>query len=88
MLKKTKFFTDLKYLNNKTLLVTGATGSFGNAIVEKILQYGNLKRLVVFSRDEYKQSVMKQKLSEIIINNLVLFINVNRVSPCLKCILL
>lgn len=64
MLKKTKFFTDLKYLNKKTLLVTGATGSFGTAMIEKLLQYANLKRLVIFSRDEYKQSVMKQKLEK------------------------
>ena len=51
MLKKTKFFTDLKYLNKKTLLVTGATGSFGTAMIEKLLQYANLKRLVIFSHN-------------------------------------
>ena len=64
MLKKTQFFTDLSYLYKKTLLVTGATGSFGSAMIEKLLQYGNLKRLVIFSRDEYKQFKLKQKLKK------------------------
>lgn len=62
MLNKTQFYINLKYLQNKTLLVTGATGSFGSSMIEKLLQYASLKRLVIFSRDEYKQSVMKQKL--------------------------
>ena len=43
-------------LNNKSILVTGGTGSFGQAFVRKVLnKYPSLKRLVVFSRDELKQ---------------------------------
>lgn len=49
-------------LNNLSILVTGGTGSFGQAFVEKILKnYPKIKRLVVFSRDELKQDIMKTK---------------------------
>ncbi|MFN3554331.1 MAG: UDP-N-acetylglucosamine 4,6-dehydratase (inverting) [Bacteroidales bacterium] len=48
-------------LNDKSVLITGGTGSFGKKFVETILQrYPNLKRLVVFSRDELKQFEMAQ----------------------------
>jgi len=41
---------------NKSVLITGGTGSFGQAFVRKVLkQYPGLKRLVIFSRDELKQ---------------------------------
>ena len=42
----------------KSLLITGGTGSFGKAFVTKVLKNYNIKRLVVFSRDELKQSEM------------------------------
>ena len=46
----------------KSLLVTGGTGSFGQAFVKTILnRYKNIKRLVVFSRDEQKQFFMSQE---------------------------
>lgn len=46
-------------LNNKSLLITGGTGSFGKAFVKTILErYPKIKRLVVFSRDELKQFEM------------------------------
>ncbi|WP_017732987.1 UDP-N-acetylglucosamine 4,6-dehydratase (inverting) [Nafulsella turpanensis] len=46
-------------LNNKSILVTGATGSFGHKFVATILErYPKIKRLVVFSRDELKQHNM------------------------------
>lgn len=48
-------------LNNKSILITGGTGSFGKAFVEIILKrYPNVKRLVIFSRDELKQFEMGQ----------------------------
>ena len=48
-------------LNNKAVLVTGGTGSFGKAFVKRTLaQYPGIKRLVVFSRDELKQFEMSQ----------------------------
>jgi UDP-N-acetylglucosamine 4,6-dehydratase/5-epimerase len=46
----------------KSILITGGTGSFGKAFVERILTYfPNVERLVVFSRDELKQFEMAQK---------------------------
>ena len=51
--------------NNKSILITGGTGSFGNEFVETILKkYKNLKKLIIFSRDELKQSEMSKKYSE------------------------
>ena len=51
-------------LNNKSILVTGATGSFGKKFVETVLnRYPEVRRLVVFSRDELKQFEMEQKFS-------------------------
>ncbi len=48
-------------LNNKSLLITGGTGSFGKAFVKTILaRHPGLRRLVVFSRDELKQFEMAQ----------------------------
>lgn len=49
-----------KMLENKVLLITGGTGSFGNALLEKIKDM-NLKEIRIFSRDEKKQFDMKQK---------------------------
>lgn len=47
-------------LNNKSILITGGTGSFGKAFVKSILQkYPDIKRLVIFSRDEQKQFQME-----------------------------
>lgn len=49
-------------LNNKSILVTGGTGSFGKAFVRYILnQWPDIKRLVIFSRDEQKQFQMAQE---------------------------
>lgn len=39
---------------DKTILITGGTGSFGNAVIKKLLEY-DIKKIVVFSRDEKKQ---------------------------------
>jgi UDP-N-acetylglucosamine 4,6-dehydratase len=48
-------------INGKSILITGGTGSFGKAFVQKILtNYPEVKRLVVYSRDELKQSDMEQ----------------------------
>ena len=46
----------------KSILITGGTGSFGQAFVETVLdRFKNIKRVVVFSRDEQKQFFMSQK---------------------------
>lgn len=49
-------------LNNKSVLITGGTGSFGKAFVKTVLErYPAINRLVVFSRDELKQFEMAQQ---------------------------
>lgn len=49
-------------LNNKSLLITGGTGSLGKALTKHIFEnYPEVKRLVIFSRDEQKQFQMRQK---------------------------
>lgn len=49
-------------LNDKSVLITGGTGSFGKKFVETILtRYPEVKRIVIYSRDELKQSELKQK---------------------------
>jgi UDP-N-acetylglucosamine 4,6-dehydratase len=50
-------------LRGKSVLITGGTGSFGKRFVATALERLELKRLVVFSRDELKQSEMQQKFS-------------------------
>jgi len=51
-------------LNNRSVLVTGGTGSFGKAFVRTVLErYPKIERLVVFSRDEVKQYEMSQEFS-------------------------
>lgn len=49
-------------LRNKTVLVTGGTGSFGQKFIETILtKFPDVKKVIVFSRDELKQFEMSQK---------------------------
>jgi FlaA1/EpsC-like NDP-sugar epimerase len=46
-------------LTNKSILITGGTGSLGKALTKRIFNtYPNVKRLVIFSRDEKKQFLM------------------------------
>lgn len=52
-------------LNNKTVLITGGTGSFGKKFIETILsRYPDVKKIIIYSRDELKQSIIKQKYPE------------------------
>ena len=50
-------------LDGKSILVTGATGSFGHRFVETVLKRYNPRRLIIFSRDEMKQYEMSQTFS-------------------------
>jgi len=60
-------------LNGKSILVTGGTGSFGKEFIKTILaKYPNIERVIVFSRDEYKQFVMSN-MSEFLDNNKLRF---------------
>jgi UDP-N-acetylglucosamine 4,6-dehydratase (inverting) len=52
-------------LNNKSILITGGTGSFGKAFAKRLLTaYPGVKRLVIYSRDELKQFEMNQVFSD------------------------
>ena len=46
---------------NKTILITGGTGSFGHAFVPMTLEKYNPKKIIIFSRDEMKQWEMAKK---------------------------
>jgi len=48
-------------LNNKTILVTGGTGSFGKKFIQTILEDYEPKKVIVYSRDELKQFEMQQQ---------------------------
>ena len=50
--------------NNKSIFITGGTGSFGHKFVEKILKKYKPKKLIIFSRDEYKQQQMNKIFSK------------------------
>jgi UDP-N-acetylglucosamine 4,6-dehydratase len=49
----------MEYFKNKTLLITGGTGSFGNAVLRRFLNTG-ISEIRIFSRDEKKQDDMRQ----------------------------
>jgi UDP-N-acetylglucosamine 4,6-dehydratase len=52
-------------LDKKTVLITGGTGSFGKQFIESILsRYPKVQKIIIFSRDELKQSDLKQKYPE------------------------
>lgn len=48
-------------LNNKSILITGGTGSFGKAFTERILKEYNPEKIVIYSRDEFKQDLMAKE---------------------------
>jgi UDP-N-acetylglucosamine 4,6-dehydratase/5-epimerase len=48
-------------LNNKTILITGGTGSFGKHFTELILKKYSPKKIIIYSRDEFKQDIMKKE---------------------------
>ncbi len=49
-------------MKNKTLLITGGTGSFGNAVLNRFLNTDHFSEIRIFSRDEKKQDDMRNKL--------------------------
>lgn len=65
-------------LNNRSILITGGTGSFGKKFIEMIFQNYSPRRVVIYSRDEYKQYIVKnmfaQKLTEEQMSKLRFFI--------------
>ena len=51
-------------LNDKTILITGGTGSFGKSFTRYVLKHYQPKKIIIYSRDEYKQFVMQNELKE------------------------
>lgn len=54
----------LDFLEDSSILVTGGTGSFGQSFVRALLERSAAKRIIVFSRDELKQSQMRSTLKD------------------------
>lgn len=50
-------------ITQKTLLITGGTGSFGNAVLRRFLQTNHFKEIRIFSRDEKKQDDLRKELN-------------------------
>lgn len=48
-------------LNNKTILVTGGTGSFGHCFTRYVLEHYDVKKIIIYSRDEFKQFLMQNE---------------------------
>ena len=51
-------------LNGKTILITGGTGSFGHAFTEFVLKHYQPEKIIIYSRDEFKQFHMANKFRE------------------------
>jgi len=51
-------------LNNKTILITGGTGSFGKAFTKYVLEHYDPKKIIIYSRDEFKQWLMGNEFKE------------------------
>ena len=51
-------------LDNKTILITGGTGSFGKCFTRYVFTHYNPKKVIVYSRDEFKQFIMQNEFRE------------------------
>ena len=60
-------------INNKTILITGGTGSFGSKFARLLLKKYKPKKLIIFSRDELKQSELKPYLEKLSKKTLIRF---------------
>ena len=58
---KKKIQEELVNTEKLSILVTGATGTFGQKFIEHLLEKDNTQRIIVFSRDELKQHEMREK---------------------------
>ena len=55
-------------INYNSILITGGTGSFGRAFVKHLISSKKFKRIVIFSRDEWKQSEMQKEFHSLNMN--------------------
>ena len=51
-------------LNDKAILITGGTGSFGKAFTKYVLTHYNPRKIIIYSRDEFKQFLMQNEFKE------------------------
>lgn len=51
-------------LNNSTILITGGTGSFGKQFIQTVMERYEPKKLIIYSRDEYKQYMVREKFKK------------------------
>ncbi len=54
----------MNLFDNKSILITGGTGSFGNKFVSYLLKHAKAKKIIIYSRDELKQFEMQQRVSD------------------------
>ncbi|MFN3870844.1 MAG: UDP-N-acetylglucosamine 4,6-dehydratase (inverting) [Aquificaceae bacterium] len=54
----------MSFLKDKVILITGGTGSFGRAFVKYLLKYHNPRKIILLSRDEFKQWQMSKEFPE------------------------
>ena len=64
----------MRQFDDKSVLITGGTGSFGRRLVDTLLRHSRARRVIVFSRDEYKQYEMQQNLASIGLDRMRFFI--------------
>ncbi|HUH84461.1 MAG TPA: UDP-N-acetylglucosamine 4,6-dehydratase (inverting) [Stellaceae bacterium] len=64
----------MRQFDGCTVLVTGGTGSFGRRFIETLLRFSRARRLIVLSRDEYKQYEMQQQFAAFDTSRLRFFI--------------
>ena len=55
---------DPEFFKDRSVLITGGTGSLGHELVRVLLQFSKPRRILILSRDEYKQYVMGEKFQE------------------------
>lgn len=60
-------------LNGKTILITGGTGSFGKAFTRYALTHYKPKKIIIYSRDEFKQFLMQNEFKELNKDNILRF---------------
>ncbi len=60
-------------LNDKTILVTGGTGSFGKCFTKYVLTHYNPKKIIIYSRDEFKQFMMQNEFKDLNTKNQLRF---------------
>lgn len=51
-------------LDDKTILITGGTGSFGKYFTRYVMEHYNPRKIIIYSRDEFKQWMMQNEFKE------------------------